>query len=198
MIVGVTGGIGSGKSLVAETICSFENTIYFHADKEAKLLMNNSAVIKDKIIAAFGQKSYDNGVLNKKYISSLVFKNPHQLKVLNTIVHPQVKEHFKKFVESQNKNTLIIYENAIIFETNSSSICDIIISVNSPRNIRIKRVMKRDNSTKIMVENIMNNQWSDTKRNLLSNYIINNIEKEETLLKIKKIYNFLTKKLPFA
>ena len=198
MIVGVTGGIGSGKSLVAETICSFENTIYFHADKEAKLLMNNSAVIKDKIIAAFGQKSYDNGVLNKKYISSLVFKNPHQLKVLNTIVHPQVKEHFKKFVESQNKNTLIIYENAIIFETNSSSICDIIISVNSPRNIRIKRVMKRDNSTKIMVENIMNNQWSDAKRNLLSNYVINNIEKEETLLKIKKIYNFLTKKLPIA
>ena len=198
MIVGVTGGIGSGKSLVAETICSFENTIYFHADKEAKLLMNNSAVIKDKIIAAFGQKSYDNGVLNKKYISSLVFKNPHQLKVLNTIVHPQVKEHFKKFVESQNKNTLIIYENAIIFETNSSSICDIIISVNSPRNIRIKRVMKRDNSTKIMIENIMNNQWSDAKRNLLSNYIINNIEKEETLLKIKKIYNFLTKKLSFS
>jgi len=198
MIVGVTGGIGSGKSLVAETICSFENTIYFHADKEAKLLMNNSSVIKDKIIAAFGQKSYDNGVLNKKYISSLVFKNPHQLKVLNTIVHPQVKEHFKKFVESQNKNTLIIYENAIIFETNSSSICDIIISVNSPRNIRIKRVMKRDNSTKIMVENIMDNQWSDVKKNLLSNYIINNIEKEETLLKIKNIYNFLTKKLPFT
>ena len=198
MIVGVTGGIGSGKSLVAEAICSFENTIYFHADKEAKLLMNNSAEIKDKIIAAFGQKSYDNGVLNNKYISSLVFKNPNQLKILNTIVHPQVKEHFKKFVESQNKNTLIIYENAIIFETNSSSICDIIISVNSPRNIRIKRVMKRDNSTKNMVENIMNNQWSDAKRNLLSNYIINNIEKEETLLKIKKIYNFLTKKIPFA
>ena len=198
MIVGVTGGIGSGKSLVAETICSFENTIYFHADKEAKLLMNNSSVIKDKIIAAFGQKSYDNGVLNNKYISSLVFKNPNQLKILNTIVHPQVKEHFKKFVERQSKNTLIIYENAIIFETNSSSICDIIISVNSPRNIRIKRVMKRDNSTKIMVENIMNNQWSDAKRNLLSNYIINNIEKEETLLKIKKIYNFLTKKLLFA
>ena len=198
MIVGVTGGIGSGKSLVAETICSFENTIYFHADKEAKLLMNNSSVIKDKIIAAFGQKSYDNGVLNNKYISSLVFKNPNQLKILNTIVHPQVKEHFKKFVERQSKNTLIIYENAIIFETNSSSICDIIISVNSPRNIRIKRVMKRDNSTKIMVENIMDNQWSDVKKNLLSNYIINNIEKEETLLKIKKIYNFLTKKLPFT
>ena len=198
MIVGVTGGIGSGKSLVAMALCSFENTVYFHADKEAKLLMNKSVIIKDKIIDAFGKKSYDNGVLNRKYISSLVFKNPHQLNILNAIVHPQVKSHFKRFVESQNKNTLIIYENAIIFETNSSSICDIIISVNSPRNIRIKRVMKRDNSTKIMIENIMNNQWSDAKRNLLSNYIINNIEKEETLLKIKKIYNFLTKKLSFA
>ena len=198
MIVGVTGGIGSGKSLVAMALCSFENTVYFHADKEAKLLMNKSVIIKDKIIDAFGKKSYDNGVLNRKYISSLVFNNTHQLKVLNTIVHPQVKEHFKKFVESQNKNTLIIYENAIIFETNSSSICDIIISVNSPRNIRIKRVMKRDNSTKIMVENIMNNQWSDAKRNLLSNYVINNIEKEETLLKIKKLYNILTKKMLFT
>lgn len=198
MIVGVTGGIGSGKSYVAMALCSFENTVYFHADKEAKLLMNKSVIIKDKIIDAFGKKSYDNGVLNRKYISSLVFNNTHQLKVLNTIVHPQVKEHFKEFVESQNKNTLIIYENAIIFETNSSSICDIIISVNSPRNIRIKRVMKRDNSTKIMVENIMNNQWSDAKRNLLSNYIINNIEKEETLLKIKKLYNILTKKMLFT
>ena len=98
MIVGVTGGIGSGKSLVAEAFCSLKNTIYFHADKEAKLLMNNSEVIKDKMIAAFGQKTYNNGVLNRKYISSLVFKNPHQLEVLNTIVHPYVKDHFKKFV----------------------------------------------------------------------------------------------------
>ena len=145
--------------------------------------MNNSEVIKDKMIAAFGQKTYNNGVLNKKYISSLVFKNPHQLQVLNTIVHPYVKDHFKKFVESQNKHTLIIYENAIMFETNSSSICDIIISVNSPRNIRIKRVIQRDNSTRIKVKDIMNNQWSDSKRNLLSNYIINNIKKDSLTIK---------------
>jgi dephospho-CoA kinase len=82
MIVGVTGGIGSGKSYVAMALCSFENTVYFHADKEAKLLMNKSVIIKDKIIDAFGKKSYDNGVLNRKYISSLVFKNPDQLKIL--------------------------------------------------------------------------------------------------------------------
>jgi dephospho-CoA kinase len=198
MIVGVTGGIGSGKSLVAMALCSFENTVYFHADKEAKLLMNKSVIIKDKIIDAFGKKSYDNGVLNRKYISSLVFKNPHQLKILNAIVHPQVKSHFKRFVESQNKNTIVIYENAIIFETNGSSVCDIIISINSPKNIRIKRVMNRDDITEDIVHNIMNNQWTEAKRNLLSNYIINNIEKEETLLKIKKLYNILTKKMLFT
>ena len=198
MIVGVTGGIGSGKSYVAMALCSFENTVYFHADKEAKLLMNKSVIIKDKIIDAFGKKSYDNGVLNRKYISSLVFKNPHQLKILNAIVHPQVKYHFKRFVESQNKNTIVIYENAIIFETNGSSVCDIIISINSPKNIRIKRVMKRDDITEDIVHNIMNNQWTEAKRNLLSNYIINNIEKEETLLKIKKLYNILTKKMLFT
>ena len=198
MIVGVTGGIGSGKSYVAMALCSFENTVYFHADKEAKLLMNKSVIIKDKIIDAFGKKSYDNGVLNRKYISSLVFKNPHQLKILNAIVHPQVKYHFKRFVESQNKNTIVIYENAIIFETNGSSVCDIIISINSPKNIRIKRIMKRDNITEDIVHNIMNNQWTEVKRNLLSNYIINNIEKEETLLKIKKLYNILTKKMLFT
>mgnify|MGYP000200194267 FL=1 len=198
MIVGVTGGIGSGKSYVAMALCSFENTVYFHADKEAKLLMNKSVIIKDKIIDAFGKKSYDNGVLNRKYISSLVFKNPHQLKILNAIVHPQVKYHFKRFVESQNKNTIVIYENAIIFETNGSSVCDIIISINSPKNIRIKRIMKRDDITEDIVHNIMNNQWTEVKRNLLSNYIINNIEKEETLLKIKKLYNILTKKMLFT
>jgi len=198
MIVGVTGGIGSGKSYVAMALCSFENTVYFHADKEAKLLMNKSVIIKDKIIDAFGKKSYDNGVLNRKYISSLVFKNPHQLKILNAIVHPQVKYHFKRFVESQNKNTIVIYENAIIFETNGSSVCDIIISINSPKNIRIKRIMKRDDITEDIVHNIMNNQWTEVKRNLLSNYIINNIEKEETLLKIKKLYNILTKKKLFT
>ena len=104
----------------------------------------------------------------------------------------------RAIIESQNKNTIVIYENAIIFETNGSSVCDIIISINSPKNIRIKRVMKRDDITEDMVRNIMNNQWTEAKRNLLSNYIINNIEKEETLLKIKNIYNFLTKKLPFT
>ena len=197
MIVGITGGIGSGKSLVAKIICASDDTAYYHADKEAKLLMNTSPSLKENIIAVFGEKSYQDNTLDRKYISSLVFKEPKLLKSLNSIVHPAVKEHFRNFIASQKENTLIIYENAILFETNGDLICNIIISVNAPEEIRVKRVMERDNVTKKQVKDIIKNQWSDTKRNLLSNYTIQNIEKDETLLKTKNIFNILTKKLLF-
>jgi dephospho-CoA kinase len=198
MIVGITGGIGSGKSLVAKIICASDDTAYYHADKEAKLLMNTSPSLKENIIAVFGEKSYQDNTLDRKYISSLVFKEPKLLKSLNSIVHPAVKEHFRNFIASQKENTLIIYENAILFETNGDLICNVIISVNAPEEIRVKRVMERDDVTKKQVKNIIINQWSETKRNLLSNYTILNIEKEETLLKTKNIYNILTKKSLFV
>jgi len=198
MIVGITGGIGSGKSLVAKIICASDDTAYYHADKEAKLLMNTSPSLKENIIAVFGEKSYQDNTLDRKYISSLVFKEPKLLKSLNSIVHPAVKEHFRNFIASQKENTLIIYENAILFETNGDLICNIIISVNAPEEIRVKRVMERDDVTKKQVKDIIINQWSETKKNLLSNYTILNIEKEETLLKTKNIYNILTKKLLFV
>ena len=198
MIVGITGGIGSGKSLVAKIICASDDTAYYHADKEAKLLMNTSPSLKENIIAVFGEKSYQDNTLDRKYISSLVFKEPKLLKSLNSIVHPAVKEHFRNFIASQKENTLIIYENAILFETNGDLICNIIISVNAPEEIRVKRVMERDDVTKKQVKDIIINQWSETKKNLLSNYTILNIEKEETLLKTKNIYNILTKKSLFV
>ena len=198
MIVGITGGIGSGKSLVAKIICASDDTAYYHADKEAKLLMNTSPSLKENIIAVFGEKSYQDNTLDRKYISSLVFKEPKLLKSLNSIVHPAVKEHFRNFIASQKENTLIIYGNAILFETNGDLICNIIISVNAPEEIRVKRVMERDDVTKKQVKDIIINQWSETKRNLLSNYTILNIEKEETLLKTKNIYNILTKKSLFV
>ena len=167
MIVGITGGIGSGKSLVAKTICALDNTAYYHADKEAKLLMNTSPSLKENIIAVFGEKSYQDNILDRKYISSLVFKEPELLKSLNNIVHPAVKDHFRNFIASQKENILIIYENAILFETNGDLICNIIISVNAPEDTRIKRVMGRDAVTKKQVKDIIKNQWSDTKLSLI-------------------------------
>ena len=193
MIIGITGGIGSGKSLVAKELCSLNNTVYYHADEVAKELINNSTVIKNKIIEVFGRKSYHDEKLNRKYIAELVFKDSLMLGKLNEIIHPEVKIHFANFMKSQKKNTLILYENAILFETNSDSLCHIIISINAPEKLRIKRVIARDKVSENHVKSIIKNQWSDAKRNLLSNYFIKNIDKDETMLKIKNIFNILTK-----
>lgn len=197
MVVGITGGIGSGKSLVAKAFCSFQNTVYYHADEEAKNLMNTSASIQQEIILEFGKKSYQDNQLNRTYISSMVFKNPELLKKLNSIVHPAVKAHFKNFINSYNPNTLIIYENAILFETGSDLVCDVVISVCAPLKERIKRVVERDHINEEKVIDRIMNQWPDSMRNLLSNYLVMNIDKKETLLKIKNIYNILTKNLTF-
>ncbi|MFY0631355.1 MAG: dephospho-CoA kinase [Flavobacteriaceae bacterium] len=194
MVVGVTGGIGSGKSLVAKHLCSYKNTVYYHADEEAKKLMNQSDEIKNQLLTAFGSDSYLENKLNKLYISSIVFKDPSKLKLLNSIVHPIVKKHFKDFINNQPDNILIIYENAILFEIGSDVVCDYVIAVNALLEDRINRVVKRDNTTREAVIDRIKNQWPDFKRNLLSNYIIWNIEKKDTLLKIKKIHNNLTKK----
>lgn len=197
MVLGITGGIGSGKSFVAKEFCSFPNTAYYHADEEAKKLMNTSSEIKKQLVNEFGVKSYENNELNKAYISSIVFKNPSQLSKLNSIVHPIVKKHFQEYVSLQKTDTIIVYENAILFEINSDQFCDFIITVTAPIDERIKRVVKRDNITAEAVLERIKNQWSDKKKKMLSNYTINNIDKDKTLLKIKKIYNFLTKKQDF-
>mgnify|MGYP003668060751 CR=1 FL=1 len=194
MVLGITGGIGSGKSFVAQEFCSFPNTAYYHADEEAKKLMSTSPEIKKQLVNEFGVKSYENNELNKAYISSIVFKNPSQLSKLNSIVHPIVKKHFQEYVDLQKKDVIIVYENAILFEINSDQFCDLIITVTAPVDERIKRVVKRDNISAEAVLERIKNQWPDKKKSMLSNYTINNIYKDKTLLKIKKIYNFLTKK----
>ena len=194
MVIGITGGIGSGKSLVSDIFSSFENTVYYHADIEAKKIMNTSDLIRKQLISEFGPKSFIDNELNRSYISSIVFNNPKSLKKLNSIVHPVVKANFKEFITINGSKSFIIYENAILFEIGSDVVCDVVISVNTPIQTRIERVMKRDNISERDVLDRIKNQWPDFKRNLLSNYVISNIEKEVTMLKIKNIFNILTKK----
>lgn len=194
MVIGITGGIGSGKSFVAECFLAYENTLYYHADVEAKKLMNTSQEIKEKVIAEFGEKAYQSGELNRPFIASIVFNNPQKLQKLNSIVHPLVRKHFQEFIASQSKETIIIYENAILFEINSDSVCDFVIAVTAPDDVKINRVIARDGITAQEARNRTQNQWSDTKKILLSNYMILNISKEETLLKVQKIHNILTEK----
>ena len=195
MIIGVTGGIGSGKSTVAKFFSVKENVAIYIADTEAKKLMNTSSVIKEKIIKEFGEKSYVNHQLDRKHISEIVFKNKEKLTILNSIVHPEVKKHFKLFVESNSEKSYIVYENAILFETSNNLFCDFVISVFVNLETRIKRIMERDSCGKKEVLNRINSQWKEEKKILQSNYLITNENLESTQFQVNYIHNILTKKI---
>jgi dephospho-CoA kinase len=195
MIIGLTGGIGSGKTTVAKFFSEFENVAIYIADVEAKNLMNSSETIKEKLIIEFGERAFIDQKLNRKYISEIVFKDAEKLASLNTIVHPEVKKHFKIFVENNLDKAYIIYENAILFESKSNLFCDFIISVYADINTRIKRVTARDIATKEEVFNRIQSQWNDDKKILQSNYIISNKYLDETKKKVQTIHNILTEKI---
>ena len=194
MVVGLTGGIGSGKTTVVSFFKKFSNVAIYIADVEAKKLMNSSSVIKNKLIKEFGEQAYKNNKLNRTFIADIVFKNKKKLKALNSIVHPEVENHFQEFVFNNNKKDYILYENAILFENKSNFFCDYIITVSAPIETRIKRVVLRDNSTKEEVLNRIRNQWPVEKKTLQSNYIIHNRSLKNTENQVNKIHNFLTKK----
>lgn len=194
MVVGLTGGIGSGKTTVANFFAKFDTVVVYNADVEAKKLMNTSPIIKVKIIKQFGLASYQDNQLNRPFIANIVFNNKDKLSALNAIVHPEVKNHFQQFVNQHKDKAYILYENAILFESKSNLKCDIIITVFAPLKVRIKRTMLRDNSTKVAVENRIKNQWLEDKKLLQSNYIIHNLKSENTLIQVTKIHNILTKK----
>lgn len=195
MVVGITGGIGSGKSYVAKCLLELGNAVYYHADAEAKKLMNTSQEIREQVTAEFGEESYQDNQLNRPFIAQIVFQQPEKLAKLNSIVHPAVKQHFFDFIQNHPKERFIVYENAILFEANSDLVCDVVITVTAPVQTRIDRVVERDQVTAAEVEKRIQNQWSETQKTLLSNYIILNINKEATLLKVQDIHNILTKKL---
>lgn len=198
MIIGLTGGIGSGKTTVLNLFQAKENVAIYIADERAKWLMNNSETIKTQLKNIFGSESFSQGKLNKSYLSKSIFQNPDKLKRMNSIVHPAVHQDFKQFI-SQNAHKIIIYEAAILFETNSSDRFDFIINVSAPLHVRIKRVVERDHTHEAEVLQRVKNQLSDTHRNLQSNYVLYNVSSTEELKReVDRIYNILTKKLNFV
>jgi dephospho-CoA kinase len=186
IIVGLTGGIGSGKTTVAKMFYKIGVPVYI-ADLEAKALMNRSKVIKRKLIALFGTKAYKNNIINRPYLASQIFKNKELLEEMNAIVHPKVASHFKRWLKKQNAE-YIIKEVAILFENGSYVYCDKIITVVASAENRIERVIIRDNSSKDKIEAIMNNQWTDDKRIALSDFVIYNDDLVETKKQVKEIH----------
>lgn len=194
MIVGLTGGIGSGKTTVAKLFAEFNSVAIYIADLEAKKLMATSKVIQTKIINLFGEEAYKNNVLDRKFIGSIVFSDKEKLQQLNAIVHPEVKNHFKNFVKTNTDKTYIIYESAILFENNNTHQFDYVISVFVDLETKIQRVLVRDKTTKKEVLERINNQWKEDKKLLLSNYVIINNLLKNTKKQVNYIHKILTKK----
>ena len=189
IIVGITGGIGSGKTTISKYFEGFGIPVY-HADIEAKALMNRSKVIKRKLIALFGDDAYINNTLNRDYLRSQIFKEKKLLSKMNAIVHPKVGAHYKRWAKKQNA-PYILKEVAIIFENNLQSQYDYIITVIADKEERVKRVMQRDNSSRDSVKAIIRNQFSDQEKIKKSDFVIENNDLEAAKLQAQIIHNNL-------
>ena len=192
-IVGLTGGIGSGKTTVANFFKELGVPIYI-ADDEAQKLMLESSLLKSELISLFGPKVYENGQLNKLLISESIFKDKTTLKAINNIVHPVVASHFNKWLGLQ-ESPYVIKEAAIFFENGSYKSLDAIITVVAPEECKIRRIMQRDIKSKKQIKAIMNNQWSDKKKIKMSDFVIENTNLKQTKLLVKEIHEKLLKKL---
>ncbi|KQB37201.1 dephospho-CoA kinase [Flavobacterium aquidurense] len=189
-VIGLTGGIGSGKTTIANYFAEMGVPVYI-ADDAAKKVMQSADIIQ-QIKTTFGDSLFEKEILNRSKLAEIVFNNADKLAKLNSIVHPAVKKDFELWLLENKKHEYVIYEAAILFESGRYKECDVIVTVTAPEEIRIERVVKRDNITREQVLSRMKMQWNDEKRISLSNFVINNsnlkIAKEE-VVKILKILN---------
>lgn len=194
LLVGITGGIGSGKTTVAKIFQVLNVPIYF-ADDRGKFLLANDEELKAKVIEKFGTKSYtDDGALNRTYLAREVFSNEEKLTQLNGLVHPAVAKDFTSWVDLHTGYDYLIKEAALLFETESYKQLDKTISVMAAKSTRIERVLLRDDQrSKTDVENIMAKQTSDNQRKKLSDYLIQNEGKELLIPQVLKIHQELLK-----
>lgn len=194
IIIGVTGGIGSGKSHICRIISSLGFPVY-NCDAEAKKLMNTNKHIINSLKQLIGENSYDSeGNLNKPIIAQFLFANEENAHKINSVVHPVVKEDFRSWASAQNAD-LIFMESAILFESGFNDVVDNVITITAPPETRIERTIRRDNTTREQVIARMNQQMQDEERVRLSDYIICNNTNDNVEQQIKTIIETLSKQV---
>lgn len=185
-IIGLTGGIGSGKSTVANMFKELGVPVY-NSDERAKYLMNTSLEIKSQLIKLLGEEAYKGDKLNRSFIAEKVFSNTNLLAELNGIVHPIVRNDFIDWTKKQDYS-YVIQETALLFENKVQDLYDSIILVTAPKETRIIRVVDRDKSSREQVIARMNNQLDDEAKLNLSNYVIENIDLERTSSNVLQVH----------
>lgn len=190
-IVGLTGGMGSGKTTVAGYFKDFGIPVYI-ADEAAKNLQNTSEEVKKQIRQLLGEQAYSNGKLDRKYVASEVFSSKEKLERLNAIVHPAVAADFEQW-KRQQVAPYVIYEAAILFESGGFKKCDYVILVTAPYEERVKRLKERDRSNEEEIRARMQHQWSDERKRNLADYEIINIERKSTWEQAKNVHEIMLK-----
>ena len=187
--VGLTGGIGSGKTTVSNFLLDYGIPVY-NSDSQGKTLMNTNLELKNNIVSIFGESVYDNGILNTNLLSSIVFSDSKKIDQLNNLVHPKVAEDFKQWIGKNNNQPILIKEAAILIESGAYLTMDKIILIVSKKSTRINRVSKRDNSDLESIEKRINLQLIDDDKIKYADYIIeNNSSLEHLKLEIIKVIN---------
>lgn len=184
--VGITGGIGSGKSIVSN-IFKILNIPVFDADFEAKKIMTESVVVKQQLIATFGNAVFLNNELNRQYLSTIVFSDAHLLEKLNAIVHPAIIDAGNEWA-NQQISPYVIKEAALLFEAGSASDLDYVIGVYAPKIIRLQRVMQRDKVDKQAVLNRMSKQIEEEIKMKLCDFIITNDDEQMVIPQVLKLH----------
>lgn len=160
-VIGLTGGIGSGKTTIANYFATIGVPVYI-ADDAAKKVMQSENIVQ-QIKTTFGDSIFEKEILNRSKLAEIVFNNADKLAQLNAIVHPAVKRDFESWLQENKNHDYVIYEAAILFESGRYKECDVIITVTAPEEIRIERVVKRDNTTREQVLSRIKMQWNDEK-----------------------------------
>lgn len=188
--VGLTGGIGSGKSKVAE-LFRVRGVAVYDSDSRAKVLMNGSEDLREELVAAFGSECYTDSGLNRAWLAERVFSNKEALSRLNSIVHPAVMRDFAAWAEQQ-EGDYVVMESAILLEAGLESHVDVVVSVMAPKMLRLERAMLRDGATRQQIEERMRNQMSDDERAERSKYAIVNIDLEELEEDVEQLHRRLS------
>jgi len=194
LLVGITGGIGSGKSTVCKLFSLLGVPVYT-ADDRAKWLMNHDSPLKEKILEVFGSESYlSNGELNRAYLAASVFSNPEKVAALNALVHPAVRKDFMAWV-SQQSAPYLIKEAALLFETGAAKELDCVINVSSPLRVRMARVLLRDpHRTEEQVNQIIDQQLPDEEKNERADFSIKNADNKLLLPQVIALHEQLLRK----
>ena len=188
--VGITGGIGSGKSTVCRMLAERGVALY-DADSRAKELMSTSEALRSALIENFGAETFNAEGLNRQYLAGRVFSDAEQLRLLNSLVHPAVIADFEAWAEVQEGN-YVVFESAILFEAGLQSRVDVVVAVMAPESLRVERVMARDGHTREQVMARIKNQMSDDERSDRAKYSIVNIDVEDLEEDVEQLHRRLS------